>query len=154
MTMVQPGEFIQDIIDKGWNLYFRGTFDYKLSDRETIEKGRVDSLENNVLYVLMPQVTDPKNKEQIDEFYNRHTVKPSFTTPKDGPRFKGWRVHDLGKGNSVQDPIHPEEHIEFYGFEIQDDKIRLLCQTETYMPSDQFKEGLKTLTDISDLVNP
>jgi len=152
MAMEQPVQILETVTEKGWHTYYRGPWDNKIPEEETMQRGPIQELERGILYILLPKVDDPTSIEQTDAFFQRHPNAPSFDVTRYLLEDKGWKEYGLGVGSPWTERIEPGDHIDFLGFEIQDEQVRLLCQSaHTYMPTDVFLRSLGSLLDISEL---
>lgn len=138
------------INDKGWNIYRRIASGKKLDITETYRMGPVDSLESGILYVILPQVTNPTQKDEVDAFVKKHQVSPKIKVAQGFPYFG--RCVAQFSGNDKEDYfVHPDDEIDFIGIEFQEKEIRLLSSTATFMPYDVFLTSLNSLQDITGL---
>lgn len=145
-------EIIETITSRGWNIYYRGKPDSKIDFLETYRRGPVNFLEERILYVILPKVSDPTNKLMVGKFIEKHQVQPEITVPSEGPYCSLGRViyQFEGGGDEIEDCLMPRE-VYFIGFKLQEKEVKLLAPSVIFMPYDVFLEALKTLQDISDL---
>ncbi len=140
---------LEAITCQGWNIYYRGKPDSKIDTRETYKRGPVESLEKGLLYVILPKVNNPTEKNTVDSFIEKHQVEPKITVPlSESYRFLG-RIVYPNTEPKIEDLLRSGEEISFIGFELQEKEVRLLAPLKTFIPYDVFLEALKTLQDIN-----
>lgn len=151
MTTPQPAQIFDSVSSKGWNLYARGPYDNKIPMPEAILQGPVQELEQDILYAIVPRVDEPINIDQVVQFGKGHQIDvPSINASRNFDNH-GYKVYEFSGNDSMEDPIHPGENVQFTGFEIQEEMVRLLAQRKTYMPKEEFLRCLSSLQDISGL---
>lgn len=151
--MDQAQEIFQAIAGKGWVFYFRGPLDAKISHDETFARGPVDSLEKGILYVLQPKTDTPTDRIAVKSVIDRHQLLPKITVPRNGFSCYGRILYKFeGIEKETEDILIPGQELPFIGIELQDNEVRILSQSMSYMPYEVFLEAIQSLEDIGVLI--
>lgn len=156
LIMDQVQEIFQAITGKGWVLYYRGRPNAKVPYEETFAIGPVNSLEKEILYVLQPKTDDPTNRVAVRGVVARHQLLPKITVPPRGFSHYGRILYQFGGAGGIEkeiaDFLIPGQELPFVGIELQDDEVRILSRSMSYMPYEVFLEAIQSLEDIGVLI--
>ena len=149
MSNEKQSLILKAVKGKGWNLYYRGTSNEKLEAIETVKKGPVDSLEKEILYIILPKVSNPTDMSVISAFLGKHQISPKMII-SDGFPYYGKIIAEFSSGKDELF-VHPGDEMGFIGIELLEDEVRLLSPRKTFMPYEVFLKSLDSLQDISNL---
>lgn len=151
--MDQAQEIFQAITARSWVLYYRGPLDAKISFDETFVRGPVDSLEKGILYILQPKTDHPTDRAAVKGVIEKHRLLPKITIPRNGFSYYGRILYKFeGIEKETEDVLIPGQELPFIGIELQNNEVRILSQSMSYMPCEVFLEAIQSLEDIGVLI--
>ncbi|HDZ54560.1 MAG TPA: hypothetical protein ENI19_02280 [Candidatus Nealsonbacteria bacterium] len=149
----QAQEIFQAITGKGWVLYYRGLSDARISYDETFARGPVDSLEKGILYILLPKTDNPTDMAAVKDVIGRHQLLPKITVPRNGFSYYGRILYKFsGIEKETEDVLIPDQELYFIGIELQDNEVRILSPSMSYMPYEVFLAAIQSLENIGVLI--
>lgn len=148
------GRILEIFSRKGWDLYRRGPSGSRPGMEHVLAQGPVaDSLEERIIYELHPRAIRSMTLSEATAFFKRHKVNaPSVIAPEG--ILLGRAVVQFGDGHeddTDERPLFSGEVIQFQGFELLGEEVRLISQTRVYMPPNVFLAALETLADVTTL---
>jgi hypothetical protein len=147
MTMEKESKKILKLFNnKGWNIYYSGNNEERLSAEEEIKKGPTKSLGINNKYSILPKVNNPNDLSLIHATIGKYQLSPRVHVPIDGT---GRRVIHFPSGDHQEIVRGGEKLDALFGFQLLKDEVYLFLSDAVYMSYETFIKTLDSLNDIS-----